>query len=262
MRPPTPPCLLPPQEAQRLRSLRAHQLQRAPPERAFAALVAVCAQVFGLPISLLALVEAEEVFYRATYGLSGLRSYPRAETLCAIAIQQNRSVIFCDVAQAEHALLSDAMRAAAHAHGVGFYAGALLRLPDQQAVGTLCVLGYQPRSFSVEEQHVLEQLAHVLGQMMAARQTCLTTRSLGWEHWQLVEEQLAEKVLSLGTWLGQRPAPLGSLLAAASQELVQVRRHLHALHELLQDYQPLCVPATRLELDSIDVSSVNNPMGA
>jgi hypothetical protein len=234
MRTLTPSCLLPTEEAQRLRSLRAHQLQHAPPERVFAALVAVSAHVFGLPVSLLAIVEAEEVFYRATYGLPGLRRYPRAETLCALTIQQNTSVIFCDVAQAHHALLTDAMRAAVAAHGVHFYAGALLRLPDTQAVGTLCVVGYQPRSFSVGEQ-----LAQVLGQLMAARQTCMTTPALGWAHWQVVEEQLAEQVRSLGTWLEQRRVLPGLPLATVPpRELAQVRRRLQVLHELLQEYQP------------------------
>jgi GAF domain-containing protein len=239
MRTLTPSCLLPTEEAQRLRSLRAHQLQHAPPERVFAALVAVSAHVFGLPVSLLAIVEAEEVFYRATYGLPDLRRYPRAETLCALTIQQNTSVIFCDVAQAHHALLTDAMRAAVAAHGVHFYAGALLRLPDTQAVGTLCVVGYQPRPFSVGEQHLLEQLAQVLGQLLAARQTCMTTPALGWAHWQVVEEQLAEQVRSLGTWLEQRRVLPGLPLATVPpRELAQVRRRLQVLHELLQEYQP------------------------
>jgi hypothetical protein len=239
MRFPTPSCLLPANEAERLQSLRAAHILHAPPERVFAELVALSAHVFGLPISLLGIVEADKVVYKATYGLPGLRVLARAETLCALPVGRNQSVVFCDVTQAQQAGLPEVAVAAVRARGVHFYAGAPLRLPDGQTVGTLCVAGYAPRPFSASEQRLLEQLAQVGSLLLAARYTCLTTRELGWGHWGVLEDQLAEAVQTLGAWVQQRLRPLGgSLLAVPPVVRAQVQQRLQELQELLRQYQP------------------------
>jgi GAF domain-containing protein len=239
---PTSPALPPANQAnetQRLQSLRAYNILHTPPERVFAELVALSAHVFGLPVSLLGIVEAEEVLYKATYGLPGLRGLARAETFCDIVIRQNKCVVFWDVAQAQHALLTEAAIAAVSTRGVRFYAGAPLHLPDEQTIGTLCVVGYEPRPFKAQEQHLLEHLAQVVGLLITARHACLSNRGLGWAHWGRLEDQLAEQVQTLGTWVQQQLAPLGSpLLAVPPRVLAQVQQRLHELHEVLQEYQP------------------------
>jgi GAF domain-containing protein len=238
---PTSPTLPPANktnEIQRLQSLRAYNLLHMPPERVFAELVALSAHVFGLPVSLLGIVEAEEVLYKATHGVPGLRGLARAETFCDIVIRQNKCVVFWDVAQAQHVLLTETAIAAVNTRGVRFYAGVPLRLPDEQTIGTLCVVGYAPRPFGAEEQCLLEHLAQIVELLIAARHACLTNRGLGWGYWGKLEDQLAERVQTLGTWVQQQLAPLGSpLLAVPPEVLAQVQLRLHELHELLQEYQ-------------------------
>jgi GAF domain-containing protein len=232
---PTPACLLPVNEAQRLQSLRTYNLLQAPPERVFAELVSLSAHVFRLPVSLLGIVGADEVVYKATYGLPGLRVRPRGETFCALAVSQNKSFVFCDVTQAQHASLTEAAQKAVLALGAHFYAGAPLRLPDAQTIGALCVAGFETRPFIPQEQRLLELLAQVVGLTLAARHTCLTSRGLGWVHWQMLEDQLAEAVQTLGAWVQQRLATPGKPLLPV-HTLVQQR--LYGLQELLRQYQP------------------------
>jgi GAF domain-containing protein len=231
----TSPYLLPDQEAQRLRSLRAAHILQVPPERVLAGFVTLSAHVFDLPASLIAIVEAEEVLYKATYGLPTLRTHPRAETFCALAIHQPEPIIFRDVAQAQHAHLSEATVTAVQAKGIRFYAAAPLRLPDQHPIGTLCVLGYEPRPFHAGEQFLLEQVAQLVSQTLAARHLCLTSSGLGWAHWQVVEEQLAEEVLTLIAFVEQALAPLRRRPPSV---LTQVVQRLQAVRDLLLDYQP------------------------
>lgn len=231
MRSLTPSSLLPANEAERLRSLRDYNILQSPPERVFSEFVALSAQVFGLPAALLALVDAHEVVYKATHGLPGLRTSPRAQTFCALAIQQNEPVIFCDVAQAAHPCMTELALKTVLGAGVHFYAGALLRMPDAQTIGTLCVLGCKPRPFGAGEQHLLEQLAHVLSLSIAVRHTCLTSPGLGIAHWEVLEDQLAEEVQALSASAGQ-PALALPLVQT------QVEGRLHDLRELLQEYQP------------------------
>ncbi|MGI4874301.1 MAG: GAF domain-containing protein [Janthinobacterium lividum] len=229
--------MLPVDEAQRLQRLRTYHLLHTPPERVFAELVALSAHVFGLPISLLGIVGAADVVYKATYGVPGLRVLPRAETFCALTVWKNQSVVLCDLTQAQQAGLPEAAVATARARSMRFYAGAPLRLPDAQIVGSLCVAGYAPRSFSTPEQHLLEQVAQVVSQTLAARYTCLTNRELGWGHWGVLEDQLATEVQTLRAWVQQRLAPLGGALPPVV--CAQVQQRLYELYKLLQQYQPV-----------------------
>jgi GAF domain-containing protein len=233
----TPSLLLPPTEQARLSSLRTHNIVSAPSERIFAELVELSAHVFGLPVSLLAIVDAEQVVYKASHGLPALRSQPRAETLCAIVVRENKPVVFTDIAATQHPYLLPTAALAAQAAGVRFYAGAPLRLSDTYSLGTLCVLGYQPRAFSASEQHLLEQLAHVASLTIAARCACLAGEGLGAAHWSIIEDQLAEEVralVALVRYLLSRPRPE---LAMPLLVLDHVARRLREVRELLEEYQ-------------------------
>jgi GAF domain-containing protein len=233
----TPSLLLPPTEQARLSSLRTHNIVGVPCERIFAELVELSAHVFSLPVSLLAIVDAEQVVYKASHGLPALRPQPRAETLCAIVVRENKPVVFTDIAAAQHPYLLPAAVLAAQVAGVRFYAGAPLRLSDTHSLGTLCVLGYQPRAFSSGEQDLLEQLAYVAGLVIAARYACLAGEGLGAAHWSVIEDQLAEEVralVALVRYLLSRPRPE---LAVPLLVLDHVARRLRDVREVLEEYQ-------------------------
>jgi hypothetical protein len=234
----TPSLLLPPDEADRLTTLRTYNIAAAPPERVFAELVELSAHVFSLPIALISIVEADHVVYKAVYGLPGVPPYPRADTLCALVVRANRPVVLTDVAAARHPLLLSAAEIAAQVAGIRFYAGAPLRVSPAHSLGTLCVLGYQPRTFTAEEQHLLEQFAHVVGLAIVARHACLVEEGLGASHWGIVEHQLAEEVralVALVRYLLQRASPQ---LAVPLRVLDHVGRRLADVREMLEEYQP------------------------
>lgn len=234
----TPALLLPPDEADRLRALRACTILNAPPERVFAELVELSAHVFSLPIAIISLVEAEQVVYKAVHGLPGLRPQPRAETLCALVVREGQPVILPDVAAACHPYLLSAAERAAQAAGIRFYAGVPLRLGSGHSLGTLCVLGYQPRTFTEEERHLLEQFAHVAGLAIAARHFCLLEEGFGGMHWGVAEHQLAEEVRALSAlvrYLSQRVSPQRGV---PLRVLDHVGRRLADVREMLAEYQP------------------------
>lgn len=234
----TTPCLLPPNERARLHSLRACHMADAPCERVFTELAELSAQVFGLPVALLSMVEARRVVYKAAHGLAQPTPQPRAATLCALVVRENKSVVLTDVASAQHPSLTPAAECAARLSGLRFYAGAPLRRCAAHSLGALCVLGYQPRAFSTGEQHLLEQVAHVASLVIAARCTCLADQGFGALHWEVVEAQLAEEVRALGAlvrYLLTRPRPE---LALPLLVLDHVERRLRDVRELLDEYQP------------------------
>ena len=234
----TPSLLLPPDEAARLNTLRAYDMVAAPPERVFAELVELSAHVFSLPIALISIVDAEQVVYKAVHGLPGLLPQARTNTLCALVVRENKPVILPDIAAMRHPLLLSAAEIAAQVAGIRFYAGVPLRVSPAHSLGTLCVLGYQPRTFTAEEQHLLEQFAHVVGLVIVARHACLVEEDIGAIHWGIVEYQLAEEVRALVALVRYLLQRANSQLAVPLRVLDHVGRRLADVREMLEEYQP------------------------
>lgn len=230
----TPDSLLPADEAARLRSLHYHAILSSLHEAVFEELVRLTAQVLSLPISLIALVEAEQVRYIANQGLAKLESQPRVEALCSLAVRENKAVVFADLTSAGQRLTAEA-RAAAQAKNLQFYAGVPLRMPDQRTIGTLCVIDHQPRTLSTAEQQVLERLSDLVAQTIVVRHYCLV-EGLGEVHWQAVQELLVEEIgelVALVRYLGQR---LAAQVPVPEEVLKLVTRRLDDVYTLLRDY--------------------------
>lgn len=231
----TPEAPLPEDEAARLRSVRAHDVVPTLAEPLFEEFVVLTAQVFSLPISLISVVEEEEVLYLANHGMPGHDRQPRAEALCATALEQARAVVYHDLAVETAATLPPEAQRAAHDNGLRFYAGALLRLPDQRPVGTLCIIDRQARTFSAAEQQVLDHLAALVSQAIAVRLTCLTPTSTGAGRWQLLRAHLQEELRELTALVRylfirsgvQVPVP-DDLLAQVERRLAEMSRFLSA----------------------------------
>ena len=137
------PPPLPHNEKQRLKALRKLLILDTPPEERFDRLSAFAANEFDTPIALVSLIDRDRQWVKSNFGLD------RAETA--------RDVSFCGhaVAQPEPLVVHDALadprfadnpQVTGHPY-IRFYAGAGLRLPYGQVVGTLCVMDRRPRQF-------------------------------------------------------------------------------------------------------------------
>jgi transcriptional regulator with GAF, ATPase, and Fis domain len=232
----TPDSLLPADEAARLRSLHDHAIRSSLHEAVFEELVRLTAQVFSLPISLITLIDAEEAIYIANQGLDTQARQPRVEALCSLAVREQKAVVFADLTQAQQqAQLTAEAVEAARVRNLQFYAGVPLRMPDQRTIGTLCVSGHRPRTFSTAEQEVLERLSNLVAQTIAVRHYCFL-EGLGEEHWQVVQGLLVEEISDLlavvrhllTRFTGQIPVP--------EEVLKLVMRRLDDLYTLLREY--------------------------
>lgn len=237
--PPTPDSLLPPNELERLRTLRRYDIEQSLNEPVFDAFVNLATRLFRTPISLVALVEEDEVLYPGNQGLPGLAGQPRGEAICSVVVQQNKAVVITDLAINDPRLLTEAAYAAAWAKGLRFYAGAPVRMPDQRSIGTLCVIDRQPRSFSPAEQQALSQVAELMGQTIAVWHLCLSDPELGATRWQIlravVQEQL-EALVILVRYLSARDSTADNYLESTTARLNDLRRALADYRQQL-DYR-------------------------
>lgn len=233
----TSASLLPDDESERLRSLRANDVLPTLIEPVFDEFVALAAQVFSLPISLIAVVEEEEVYYPANHGLPGHERQPRVETLCSTAIEKARAVVYHDLAIETSATLPTEAISAAQHNELRFYAGALLRLPDQRPLGTLCIIDRQPRTFSADEQEVLDCLAELVSQAIAVRLACLAQPQDGAERWEQLCTRLQAGLRELTALVRYLFTRHGVQIPVPAELLTQVKRRLPDLQRMLSEQQ-------------------------
>lgn len=232
-----PQMLIPADENQRLVSIRHYDVTHSLQEPIFNEFVSLTARIFSLPISLIALVEEEQVRYTANFGLPNVKSQPREEALCATAILHNKAVVYADLATETSPLITRDAADAADDKGLRFYAAAPLLTPDERRIGSLCVIDRQPRSFGANEQRMLERIAQLVSQMVTVRYCCLATPSLGLAHWNLVREQIQEEIQGLAALTRYLLTRHGTQIPVSQDMLTLITRRLDDLSAVLDQYE-------------------------
>lgn len=225
--------LLPPNETARLQTLRYYDILHSLHEPVFDEFVALAARIFSLPISLIALVAEEQVHYKANYGMPGNDMQHREEALCATAILQENAVVYRDLAVETNPIITARAAEAARTNQLRFYAAAPLCMPDDSIIGSLCIIDRTPRSFSADEQQVLEQLAHLVSRTIVARHSCLSQYGSGEWEWHRLRIQVQEEVQALTALVRYLFARHGTHVPVPTDSLNQVARRLLDLDEHL-----------------------------
>lgn len=200
--------------------------------------VALTARIFSLPISLISVVEENEVYYPVNHGMAGHNQQPRIESSCSTAIAQAHAAVYFDVALETGNFMPPEAREAAQRNELRFYAGALLYLPDQRPLGTLCIIDRQPRIFTTDEQRILELLAALVSRTIAVRHRCLAHAATGALQWEHLSAELLEEVQALNALVRYLAARHGTMVPVPATFLTQVENRIHDLQELLDEYCP------------------------
>jgi len=149
---------LPPNEHERLQSLRALAILDTPPEERFDRITRLAAQIVGTPIVLISLVDEARQWFKSAVGLEATET-PRDVAFCAHAILDTKVFVVPDAHVdprfAENPLVTGAP-------DVRFYAGAPLSLSDGVRIGTLCAIDTQSRTLAEHERNALVDLAQIV----------------------------------------------------------------------------------------------------
>ncbi|MBL8615589.1 MAG: response regulator [Deltaproteobacteria bacterium] len=231
---------LPPDEDARLASLYELDVLDTVLEDAYDQVTRLAAQLCGVPISLISLVDRDRQWFKSRHGLAATET-PRELALCAHAIlgwevfeveDADRDVRFAD---------NPLTTGAPH---LKFYAGVPLRGPDRQALGTLCVIGSEARQLRPEQREALQALA---AQVVAQLELRRATRRLALAR-QAAEAELARRDSALRaaiTLISPVEAQGGSAAASLRAALLALRA---ALPSPPPPAAPAAVPAPPPEL--------------
>jgi PAS domain S-box-containing protein len=159
--PPVPP--LPPDEDERLAAVRALALVGTPPEERFDRITRLAAQVFDVPIVLVNLVDADELWMKSCVGLGG-GPHPREDSFCTWAILDAAGMVVHDATRDRRFAANPAVTGPPH---VRAYAGHPVGYRGRR-VGTLCVVDTRPRDWRRHELRLLADLSGWVERELAA----------------------------------------------------------------------------------------------
>jgi len=157
--------ILPPNEAARLAALRRYEILDTPPDGAFDRVTGIAADLFSVPIAIVSLVDTDRIWFKSHHGLD-VQQIDRAPGLCASAILQNEPWLLAD-AKTDPRSLSNPL--VAGEFGLRFYLGVPLQTHDGFNLGTLCVIGKEPRPVSDKQISQLKHLASLVIDQMELR---------------------------------------------------------------------------------------------
>jgi GAF domain-containing protein len=154
------PAPLPHDEKARLDAVKGLGLLDTPPSDAFDRLTRLAAGAANVPIAGISLIDADRQWFKSTVGLVR-QDIPRDLSLCVHAILSEQGLVVPDL------LIDERFADRPPQLAVRFYVGLPLHDASRRhRVGTLCVMGYRPRTLGSEQRRALEDLARLAEQLL------------------------------------------------------------------------------------------------
>jgi PAS domain S-box-containing protein len=156
-------------EAARLAALDAFAILDTPPEDSFDEVAQLAAEICDMPIAVVNLIGEGRQFFKAEVGL-GVRSTPLETSFCAKALLEEEFLVVPDATKDPR---FDCNPLVTGDPNLRFYAGALLRTGEGHAIGTVCVLDFQPRTLSPTQERTLRVLARQVMKQLELRRAII-----------------------------------------------------------------------------------------
>lgn len=158
---------IPPDEPQRMQTLREYNVLDTPPEAVYDDIAHVCAGVCDTPIALITLVDGTRNWFKARVGVDDeLTESPRDISFCGHAILRKEIFEVTDASIDER--FADNPLVAAEPK-IRYYAGAPLITPDGYKLGTICAIDVRPRRLSDAQRETLEALSRLVMRQLDRR---------------------------------------------------------------------------------------------
>lgn len=211
---------LPPDESQRLESLRQYAVLDTPRDEVFDELTELAAYICEAPIALITLIDENRQWFKSKVGLD-ISETARDIAFCAHAIHHPELFIVPDAKLDPRFANNPLVLSEPY---IRFYAGAPLCTPEGHALGTLCVIDHEPRDMRPDHKRALRILSrHVVTQFEIRRNT------------QITANLRAERDQVLAT-LQQERAELEQRVQRRTDELLENGRQLTVLMANLPGY--------------------------
>jgi class 3 adenylate cyclase len=233
---------IPPDEAERLEALRCYDILDTEPEAGYDDLTELAAEICGCPIAFVGFIDETRQWMKSTCGLPPeVTEVPREITVCSTTVCMGSMLIVPDMSKDPR--FAELPYVAGDPH-LRFYCGMPLINPDGHAVGSLCVLDFEPKEIEFSRQEALRRLSHQVVTQLELRRSLASQREAMQEleaARQAVEEERAKSDRLL----------LNILPAKIAEELKEQHRVAPHFYEsvtvLFTDFQDFTLLTERME---------------
>jgi GAF domain-containing protein len=181
-------------EVRRLEAIRRWRVLDAEPA-CFEQIAAVAARIFEVPYSVVSIVDAEHIWFKAHHGLD-VESIPRCPGLCSTVVESGDPLSLADARSHPESMVNPLV---AGEFGLRFYAGAPLRTSDGHDIGTLGVFDQKGRRITDAEVATLTDLAGVVVREFEVRRAAMIEVTAEKEEAELERARSANLQAALGS---------------------------------------------------------------
>ena len=146
---------IPDNEPGRLAALASYNVAGTPPEMDFDEIAEMATHICGCPVAVVNVVAEKWEWYKGKCGIPEHAIREPRGGICSTTICSNDLLIVPDLSKDERFADHDIVKGRPYYR---FYAGAPLINPDGFALGSLCVLDYEPREIAAEQKEMLRWL--------------------------------------------------------------------------------------------------------
>jgi adenylate cyclase len=241
--------LVPLNEPQRVAALRALNILDTAPEIAYDEIAELAAQICGCPVAYISFIDDDRRWLKAKYGLPPeVFNAPRETAVCSTTICGTEVLVVPDMTQDPRFDCSPMVVGEPHCR---FYCGMPLITDEGYALGTLCVMDFEPRQLDFEQIESLRRLSRQVLTQLELRRKLI-------EHNQTIKELdrarielAAEKARAEELLDNVLPAPIADELKRKGKVQPKYTRSATILFADFQDFTLLAErtePATLVNL--------------
>ena len=236
-------------EPHRLAALRALEILDTAPEIAYDEIAELAAQICGCPVAYISFIDDDRRWLKAKYGLPPqIIEAPREAAVCSTTICGTDVFVVPDMTRDSRFDRSPMVVGDPHCR---FYCGMPLITDEGYALGTLCVMDFEPRQLSFEQIESLRRLSRQVLTQLELRRKLI-------EHGQTIKELdkaraelAAEKARADELLDNVLPAPIADELKKKGRVQPKYTRSATILFADFQDFTLLAErtePATLVNL--------------
>lgn len=159
----------------RVAALNRYDILDAEPPPGFTDVVTLLKSIFTMPYAAITVIDGRLLRTKAAVGLE-CADYPREDTPCNVTIRNARLTVAENMVEDERFRKSPFVTGEA---GIRSYIGAPLTSADGYNIGSLCLLGTEPRVFTDGERGILQNFAKVVVSQLELRQAATIDRLTG-----------------------------------------------------------------------------------
>jgi PAS domain S-box-containing protein len=141
-------------ETARLKALHEYAIMDTEPEESYDELTRLAAQICGVPVATISLIDADRQWYKSKVGMD-MTETPRDVSFCNYTIQQTELLVIPDATKDSRFANNPFVL---NNPNVRFYAGFPLLSREGHGIGSLCVVDVEPKTLTDEQKNALEVL--------------------------------------------------------------------------------------------------------